>query len=149
MLSVFFGGGNLGTVRRSKTISTVPWTSTSPRMDIIPSNSADRTGQVSPTTTPANTLSSPHWPCYLIHIYQSNLTVILGIDHRIVDSFPSYSSISALVIVLLKDPGMRAHQKLDLLLYMLSDPRFDIRMLSRYPRKLLMLINVDGKGSHL
>ncbi|KIK07879.1 hypothetical protein K443DRAFT_622386, partial [Laccaria amethystina LaAM-08-1] len=34
---------------------TVPRTSTSPWMDIIPSNSADRASQVSPTTITANT----------------------------------------------------------------------------------------------
>lgn len=39
---------------RTKTISMVPLTSTSPRMDINPSNSADRARQVSPTTIHAN-----------------------------------------------------------------------------------------------
>ena len=57
-VEVFSGGGTVGTARSSKkAISIVPRTTTSPCMDIIPSNSTDRAGQVSPTLIPANTAS--------------------------------------------------------------------------------------------
>ena len=37
----------------------------SPRMDIIPSNSADRADQVFPTSIPPTHFSSPHRHCYI------------------------------------------------------------------------------------
>ena len=51
--------------RRKKIISMVPRTSTSPRMDIISSNSADHAGQVSPCTISGNTPFLLYLHCYL------------------------------------------------------------------------------------
>ena len=60
-LRFFLVGETLGAVRSSKkTISMVPLTSTSPRMDIIPSDSADRTYQGSLTIIPPTHLYFPH-----------------------------------------------------------------------------------------
>jgi hypothetical protein len=44
----------LGTVRSRRSISKIPWTFMSPRIDINPSGSAVRTRKVSPTTIHAN-----------------------------------------------------------------------------------------------
>ena len=119
-VEVFSGGGTLGTVRSGKkAISIVPRTSTSPHMDIIPSNSADRAGQISPITFPTNTafLSPlavlPLPQCSSSAIWQS----FLDLDH--LDSFPPFSGTSALVIPaplsrFLKDAGMHAQKKVAL-----------------------------------
>ena len=88
-----FSGGTPGTVRsRKKAISIVPRTSTAPPI------SADRSGQVSPATLPANTASLsplallPHLQCPSNAICQSFL------DLDLLDSFPLVSGTSALVI---------------------------------------------------
>ena len=109
------------TLGSKKVISIVPRTSTYPRMDIIPSNSADRASQASLTTflaktsfpLPTDTAISPTM------LYQRNLTVILGVLITVSSTcFHSFRvplpwSYQHLVGRFFKDAG-HAHKKVDL-----------------------------------
>ena len=90
--------------RRKKIISMVPRTSTSPRINIISSNSADQADQVSPSTIPGNTpfLFSL---ALLPNPQSSTRQSFFDLDHYIVDSFPSFSGTSALVSFFVKTLG--------------------------------------------
>jgi len=96
MLGVFFGGGTLDTLRSSKKMtSKVPRTSMSPRMDINPSSSGDRTCKASPTTIHANPSLLPlTLPPSLRCLTTTIRRLFLSLDHCIVDSFhrPDYLS---------------------------------------------------------
>ena len=75
-VEAFFGGGTLGTLRSSKkAISIVPRTSTYPSIDIILSNSADRAGQVSPTTFPTTNTAFLSPLALLPHLQCSSSTI--------------------------------------------------------------------------
>ena len=112
-------------------------------MDLIPSNSADLTHQVSPTTIHANSsLLLSHSRCLIRDALQAQsdshtLTLIAGVDSFHRPRYLCFNHTDTLSVVFKKKTLGCTLTRKSTCGSTYSDPRFNVRMLFRYPRELL------------